>query len=96
MPENTLTEDRRKEIFLALVEAQDQAMSVPQSRKKVAEQFAVTVALEHVVGGVVDRDAVGQVVDLPGDLGAMADEVVVEPPDDRVNVVVRPGGGARE
>ncbi len=42
MPESTLTEDRRKEIFLALVEAQDQAMSVPKSRKVVAEKFEVS------------------------------------------------------
>lgn len=42
MAENPLPEDRRKEIFLALVEAQDQAMSVAQSRKVVAERFEVT------------------------------------------------------
>jgi len=36
-----LTEDRRKEIFLALVEAQDQAMDVAQSRKLVAERFGI-------------------------------------------------------
>jgi hypothetical protein len=37
-----LQEARRKEIFLSLVEAQDQAMSVPQSRQVVAERFGVT------------------------------------------------------
>jgi hypothetical protein len=31
--------ERRKEIFFALVEAQDQAMSVVQSRKLVGERF---------------------------------------------------------
>ena len=31
--------ERRKEIFLALVEAQDQPMSVVQSRKLVGERF---------------------------------------------------------
>jgi NADH:ubiquinone oxidoreductase subunit E len=35
-------ESRRKEIFQALVDAQDQEMSVAQSRKFVAERFGVT------------------------------------------------------
>jgi hypothetical protein len=39
-----LTEDRRKEVFAALVEAQDQAMSVAQSRKVVAERFHLSEA----------------------------------------------------
>jgi hypothetical protein len=34
-------EERRKEIFLALVEAQDQAMDVAQSRKFVSERFGI-------------------------------------------------------
>ena len=38
----TLPEPRRKEIFAALVEAQDAGMSVPESRKKIAERFEVT------------------------------------------------------
>jgi len=38
----TLSEERRKEIFLALVEAQDQAMDVPKSRKLVGERFGVS------------------------------------------------------
>jgi hypothetical protein len=38
---NGLTEDRRKEIFRALVEAQDQAVDVAQSRKLVSEQFGI-------------------------------------------------------
>lgn len=37
-----LSETRRQEIFLALVDAQDHEMSVSQSRKLVAEQFGVT------------------------------------------------------
>jgi hypothetical protein len=37
-----LPEDRRKEIFLALVNAQDQEMSVAQSRKFVADHFGIT------------------------------------------------------
>jgi hypothetical protein len=38
----TLPEARRKEIFLALVEAQDQEMPVDVSRKVVAERFGVS------------------------------------------------------
>jgi DNA-directed RNA polymerase sigma subunit (sigma70/sigma32) len=40
--DSSLSEERRREIFLALVEAQDQAMSVAASRKAVAERFGVT------------------------------------------------------
>jgi hypothetical protein len=40
--EKSLPEPRRKEIFLALVDAQDHEMSVMQSRKLVAERFGVT------------------------------------------------------
>jgi hypothetical protein len=40
--EEPLSEERRKEIFLALVDAQDHEMGVSQSRKLVAEQFGVT------------------------------------------------------
>ena len=36
-----LTEPRRKEIFLALVDAQDHEMSVAQSRKIIAERFGL-------------------------------------------------------
>jgi hypothetical protein len=32
----------RKEIFQALVDAQDQEMTVPQSRKLIAERFQVS------------------------------------------------------
>ncbi len=39
-----LGEERRKEIFLALVEAQDQEMSVPKSRDVVAKRFEVSEA----------------------------------------------------
>jgi hypothetical protein len=39
-----LPEERRKEIFQALVEAQDREMSVAQSRRYVAERFGVTEA----------------------------------------------------
>jgi hypothetical protein len=35
-------ETRRKEIFQALVEAQDQAMSVAESRKLISERFGVS------------------------------------------------------
>jgi hypothetical protein len=37
-----LPEDRRKEIFRALVEAQDQRVSVAESRKAVASRFNIT------------------------------------------------------
>jgi hypothetical protein len=37
-----LTEARRKEIFLALVEAQDRDMGPAQSRKHVSDSFGVT------------------------------------------------------
>jgi hypothetical protein len=36
-----LAEDRRKEVFLALVEAQDHEMDVAQSRTLVAQRFGV-------------------------------------------------------
>ncbi len=37
-----LSEDRRKEIFLALVDAQDHEISVAQSRKMMAQRFGVS------------------------------------------------------
>jgi DNA-directed RNA polymerase sigma subunit (sigma70/sigma32) len=37
-----LAEDRRKEIFFAIVDAQDRQMDVAQSRKVVSEKFGVT------------------------------------------------------
>jgi hypothetical protein len=43
--EEPLPEPRRKEIFLALVDAQDQAMTVEQSRKAVATRFGVSEGL---------------------------------------------------
>jgi hypothetical protein len=43
-PADHLPEERRKEIFRVLVEAQDQEMSVAQSRRQVAERFGVTEA----------------------------------------------------
>jgi hypothetical protein len=38
-----LPEDRRKEIFLALVEVQDEDLGVPQSREAVARRFGLSV-----------------------------------------------------
>jgi hypothetical protein len=38
-----LPEDRRKEIFLALVEAQDRDLGVPQSREAIARRFDLSV-----------------------------------------------------
>jgi hypothetical protein len=40
-PLEQISEPRRKEIFLALVEAQDRKMSVARSREAIAEQFGV-------------------------------------------------------
>lgn len=37
-----LAEDRRKEIFLAIVEAQDREMDVAQSRKLAVDRFGVS------------------------------------------------------
>jgi hypothetical protein len=37
-----LPEDRRREIFLALVDAQDHEMTVAQSREAVAARFGVS------------------------------------------------------
>ena len=37
-----ISEERRKEIFLALVDAQDHEMSVAQSRTLMAQQFGVS------------------------------------------------------
>ena len=42
MPDTPLPEPRQKEIFLALVEAQDRGMSPAESRKAVAERFGVS------------------------------------------------------
>jgi hypothetical protein len=40
--ENNLSEERRREIFLALVDAQDHDMTVSQSRQTVASRFGVS------------------------------------------------------
>ena len=40
-----MPEERRKEIFLALVETQDQQVGVSQSRKVIADRFAVSEEL---------------------------------------------------
>jgi hypothetical protein len=37
-------EQRRKEVFLALVMAQDQEMSVERSRKEIAQRFGIPEA----------------------------------------------------
>ena len=38
------SESRRKEVFLALVTAQDQEMSVERSRREIAQRFGITEA----------------------------------------------------
>ena len=40
--DDKLTEERRKEIFLALVDSQDQKMGVAQSRGFIAQRFGLT------------------------------------------------------
>jgi hypothetical protein len=42
--EKMLSEERRKEIFSALVEAQDQNRTVEQSRKEVAKRFGLSLS----------------------------------------------------
>ena len=44
MPDEVLSEAQRRDIFRALVEAQDRAMTVAQSRVAVCEQFGVSEA----------------------------------------------------
>ncbi len=40
--EEIVPEERRKEIFMALVDAQDHELSVTQSRKMIAKRFSVS------------------------------------------------------
>jgi hypothetical protein len=40
--EKVLSEERRREIFAALVEAQDQEITVAQSREEVAKRFSLS------------------------------------------------------
>jgi hypothetical protein len=40
--DNSQSNEQRKQVFLALVEAQDGQMSVPASRKATAERFGLT------------------------------------------------------
>ena len=42
MQEQSLSEARRKQIFLALVQVQDQGVRVAQSRKIIARRFGVS------------------------------------------------------
>jgi hypothetical protein len=43
--EKALSQAERMEVFLALVQAQDRAMTVAQSREAVAKQFGVSERL---------------------------------------------------
>jgi hypothetical protein len=55
--ENSLTEPRRKEIFLALVNAQDHEMSAEQSRKFIVERFGITESqVRHIDREGIDND----------------------------------------
>jgi hypothetical protein len=52
-----MSEVRRKELFLALVDAQDHEMDVGASRKLVAERFGVTEEeVRHIEREGLDRD----------------------------------------
>jgi hypothetical protein len=52
-----LPESVRKEIFLALVEAQDHEMSVAQSRKLIAEKFGVSdIQLRQIEREGLDKE----------------------------------------
>jgi len=42
MSQQGMSEDRRKEIFLALVEAQDGELTVAQSKETIAGRFGVS------------------------------------------------------
>ena len=51
------SEGRRREIFLALVEAQDDEMPVDLSRKEIAERFGITEeALQQIEREGLDND----------------------------------------
>ena len=55
--ENLLSEPRRKEIFLALVSAQDHEMSAEQSRRFIAERFGITESqVRHIEREGIDND----------------------------------------
>lgn len=46
MPMNAsqpISDEQRRQVFLALVEAQDQSMTVPESREHVAQKFNISV-----------------------------------------------------
>lgn len=48
MSETTVSETRRKEIFLRLVEVQDNGVSVVESRRRVADEFRLQ--MDDVMG----------------------------------------------
>jgi hypothetical protein len=57
MQEKSLPEERRKEIFLELVSAQDQEMSTAQSRQMIAERFGISqVQLLQIEREGIDND----------------------------------------
>jgi hypothetical protein len=57
MTEAQVSEERRLEIFLALVEAQDDEMPVDLSRKAIAEQFGITEeTLQQIEREGLDKD----------------------------------------
>jgi len=52
-----VSEERRREIFMALVEAQDQEMPVAQSREAIAERFGISAeTLQQIEREGLDND----------------------------------------
>ena len=57
MSEAHVSEERRREIFMALVEAQDQEMPVAQSREAIAERFGISAeTLQQIEREGLDND----------------------------------------
>ena len=57
MTEAHVFEKRRREIFLALVEAQDHEMPVDLSRKSIAERFSISEeTLQQIEREGLDKD----------------------------------------
>ena len=52
----TLMEEQRREVFRTLVELQDQGWSAQESRRQIADQFAIAVA----VLADVEREGIGK------------------------------------
>ena len=57
MTDEHYSEEYRRKIFLALVEAQDNEMPVPESRKAIAERFGISdETLQRIEREGLDND----------------------------------------